>query len=150
MKKKFWTLVVMLFLSAFLVVCNNTSSTKTEGNFELLTTVNLGCVEDELLEKPAQEGTLQWGYNEGVLKLFVDVHTHCAADFINTVTFTGNTVTIMLEDVADGMAKCTCTMREEVDIMVSGTTEVRVICKVKYQTADYFEKIIDRNLKLFF
>ena len=150
MKKFFWIVIVIISCLILLTVCSNTSTTENNGEFELLSTSGLGCAEEQPLEKLVQEGTLQWIYNEGVLNLLVDIDTHCSADFVNTVTFSGNTVTIMLEDVAEGVARCTCSIREEFSIKVTGTTEVRVICKVKYHNADYFEKIIDRNISLFF
>lgn len=150
MKKKLWAVVVMMFCSIFLTLCSDTSTTEAGGDFELLSTSSLGCIEDQPLEKIANDGTLQWLYDEGVLKLFVDINTHCGAQFENTVDFSGDAITIMLEDVAENVARCTCYNREEFNIKVSGTTEVRVICKVKYHGSNTFEKVIDRTLRLFF
>lgn len=148
MKEIIFYSIGMMCCALFSTGCKDSATTKSEREFENLSSASLGCIQDPPLEKSFQEGELIWYFEDGILRLHVDFTTHCEPEFVNTVTFAGNTITIMLEDIAESAARCICVNREEFNIKVVGTSNVRIVCNVKLYGTDSFEQIIDHNISL--
>ena len=137
---------LIVFLSLMLNCCKDTQTMEFSGDFEFLAAAHTGCMEEPPLLKTTPEVQLHWDYESEILNLKIDLSTHCEPEFISSVTFAGNTITIMMEDIADNAARCTCLIREEFRIRVTGTSKTRVICKVRFYGKEEFEQIIDQNL----
>jgi hypothetical protein len=118
--------------------CNQDSITQGSNSLHFISKSTIGCIQDLPISGLSNEVVLTWQYNNGDLRLYINVHTRCNVQYRDSVKIVDNNITILLADTVASVAECACIYREEYRLQVNGYQDVFLSCSIRsYGEDDY-------------